>query len=155
MPGSVRGAAMGHGAVEFVVVGFTGTQIDPSLATALREQVERGVIRIIDLLFVQKSSDGNIRTFELDEVAGDHAYAGYGGIAQAIDGLIAPGDVKEISDDLLPGTTALIVLFEHVWLRDLRQAVEASGGVVLFTERISGEVVDAVEQAALRVGGRT
>ena len=143
---------MGHGAVEFVVVGFPGTTIDPSLATALREQVERGVIRIIDLLFVQKTSDGNVRTFELDEVAGDNAYAGYGGIAQAIDGLIAPGDVKEVSDELLPGTTALIVLFEHVWLRDLRQAVEISGGQVLLAERIPGEVVDAVERAALGEG---
>jgi hypothetical protein len=143
---------MGHGAVEFVVVGFPGTKIDPSLATALREQVERGVIRIIDLLFVQKTSDGNVRTFELDEVAADNAYAGYGGIAQAIDGLIAPGDVKEVSDELLPGTTALILLFEHVWLRDLRQAVETSGGQLLLAERIAGEVVDAVEQAALGEG---
>jgi len=143
---------MGHGAVEFVVVGFPGTEIDPSLATALRVQVERGVIRIIDLLFVQKTSDGDVRTFELDEVAGDNAYSGYGGIAQAIDGLIAPGDVKEISDELLPGTTALIVLFEHVWLRDLRQAVETSGGQLLLAERIPGEVVDAVEQIALGEG---
>ena len=143
---------MGHGAVEFVVVGFPGTEIDPSLATALRVQVERGVIRIIDLLFVQKTSEGDVRTFELDEVAGDNAYSGYGGIAQAIDGLIAPGDVKEISDELLPGTTALIVLFEHVWLRDLRQAVETSGGQLLLAERIPGEVVDAVERAALGEG---
>ena len=101
---------------------------------------------------MQKTSDGNVRTFELDEVAGDNAYAGYGGIAQAIDGLIAPGDVKEVSDELLPGTTALIVLFEHVWLRDLRQAVEISGGQVLLAERIPGEVVDAVERAALGEG---
>jgi hypothetical protein len=77
----------------------------------------------------------------------DQDYTGFGGIAQSIDGLISGSDVLEIAEDLAPGTSALIVLFEHVWLRDLRAGIEASGGRVLLTERIPGEVVDAVEEA--------
>ncbi len=140
----------GHGAVEFVVVGFSGGQIDHSLAPALREQVEKGTIRIIDLLFVQKNEDGSERTFELDEVAGDQNFAEFRGIPQEIDGLIGPDDVAEISQDMPAGATAMIILFEHAWLRDLRRAVESSGGQVMFTERIPGEIVDAVEEAAAK-----
>ena len=145
----------GRGAVEFVVVGFAGTQVDPSLARTLREQVEKGVIRIIDLLFLQKDTEGKVRSFELDEVDSDEAYAQFRGVPQTIDGLISPDDVKDISDELPPGTTALIVLFEHVWLRDLRAAVEASGGRLLLSERVPGEVVDAVAEAAEQAAAQT
>ncbi len=144
---------MEHGAVEFVVVAFQGTRIDPSLATALRAQVEKGTIRIIDLLFMQKDADGNVRPFELDEVAKDKVYKGFRGVAQEIDGLIAPDDVKEISDALPSGTTAMIVLFEHAWLRELRRAIEVSGGRLVFSQRIPGEVVDAVAEAGAKEAG--
>ena len=139
---------MGHSAVEFVVVGFAGTEVDRRLATALRDQVSRGIIVIIDLLFLQKDDDGRVRTFELDDVARDGMYADFNGIAQEVDGLISPEDVIEISDNMRPGTTAMFVLFEHTWLRDLRAAVAAAGGEVIFAERIPGDVVDAVEAAA-------
>jgi hypothetical protein len=139
---------MHHAATEFVVIGFPDTRIDPSLAIALREQVERETIKIIDLLFLRKDRDGTVRSMELDEVMADQDYSGFGGVAQSIDGLISGSDVLEIAQDLAPGTSALIVLFEHVWLRDLRAGIEASGGRVLLAERIPGEVVDAVEEAA-------
>jgi hypothetical protein len=141
-----------HGAVEFVVIGFSGTQIDPALAPALREQVDRGTIRIIDMLFLQKDADGGVRSFELDEIDNGHAHAAFGGVAQSMDGLIAPEDVLEISDEMPAGTTVLVVLFEHTWLRDLRATVERSGGRLLLDERIPAEVVDAVADVAVRAG---
>jgi hypothetical protein len=137
----------GHGPVEFVVVGFAGGRIDESLGPALREQVEKGIIRIIDLLFVQKDVDGSPRSFELSEVSDDARYAHLNGVPQTVDGLIGPEDVEQVTDALVPGTTAMIVLFEHMWLRDLRAAIEASGGLVIFDERIPGAVVDVVDEA--------
>jgi hypothetical protein len=139
---------MRHGAVEFVVIEFNGQNLDPRLTGALREQVSKGVINVIDLLFVQKHTDGSVRSYELDEVSDDEHRSTLGDIAQAIDGLISPEDVADVSSGLEPGTTALIVLFEHIWLRELRAAVEDTGGRVVFAERIPGEVVDAVEALA-------
>ena len=139
---------MRHGAVEFVVIEFNGQNLDPRLTRSLREQVSKGVINVIDLLFVQKHTDGSVRSYELDEVSDDEHRSMLGDIAQAIDGLISPEDVSDVSASLEPGTTALIVLFEHIWLRELRVAVEDTGGRVVFAERIPGEVVDAVEAIA-------
>ena len=141
---------MKHGAVEFVVIGFAGAEVDPALAPALREQVDRGTIRIIDLLFLQKDVSGTVRSFEIDEIDSAHAHAAFAGIAESMDGLIAPADVIEISDEMKPGTTVLVVLFEHLWLRDIRAAVELSGGQLMLDERIPGEIVDAVADAAAR-----
>jgi hypothetical protein len=139
---------MRHGAVEFVVIEFSGQTLDPSLTAALRSQVSKGVINVIDLLFVQKHTDGSIRTYELDEVSDDEHRSALGSIAQVIDGLISPEDASDVAAGLEPGTTALIVLFEHIWLRELRAGVERSGGRVVFSERIPGEIVDAVESMA-------
>ena len=139
----------GHGAVEFVVVGFAGGRIDDSLGPALRKQVEQGTIRIIDLLFVRKDDDGTARMLELEEVAAEDAFRQFDGVPQTVDGLIAEADVEEFAEEIPAGSTAMLVLFEHMWLRELRQVVEASGGRVMFTERIPGEVVDAVEDVAM------
>jgi hypothetical protein len=137
----------GHGAVDFVVVGFAGGKIHESLGPALREQVSKGTIRIIDLLFVRKDLDGEPHSFELEDVEAEDEYAHLRGVPQTIDGLIGPQDVEEITDELPAGSTAMIVLFEHVWMRDLRAAIEASGGQLMRTEHIPGPVVDAVEEA--------
>jgi hypothetical protein len=137
-----------HGPVDFVVVGFAGGRIHESLGPALREQVARGTIRIIDLLFVEKDLDGHSHPFELADVEADEAYQHIRGVPQSIDGLIGPEDIDSIAAQMAPGATAMIVLFEHMWLRDLRSAIEASGGEILRNERIPGPVVDAVELAA-------
>lgn len=134
--------------MEFVVVEFPGQDIDPTFAPALRAQVERGVIRIVDLLFVSRDPDGTIRTVELGELEGDAEYRAFDEIADTIDGLISPDDVAELASSISPGTAAMLVLFEHTWMRDLRDAMLASGGRVVFTERIPANVVDAVVASA-------
>lgn len=138
---------MGYGPVEFVVVEFPGGRVDASFAPALRRQVERGVIRIVDLLFVAKDESGTVRSFELSELESDTEYGAFDDVVQAIDGLISPKDVDAIAAELRPGSTAMFVIFEHVWMRELRAAVTATGGRVVYGERIPGPVVDAVVAA--------
>jgi uncharacterized membrane protein len=138
---------MGRGAVEFVVLEFPGDKVDPQLPAAMRHLVDKGIVSVIDLLFVSKDAEGRVRTFELDEVGRDPDYGGFDEIAQAIDGLISPEDVADLASELSPGSMALVVLFEHAWMRDLQGAVARSGGRVVFTERIPAEVVEAVAEA--------
>jgi hypothetical protein len=139
---------MGRGPVEFVVVEFPGDRVEPGLAPALWRQVSRGVIHIVDLLFVSKAHDGSVRSVELAELAGYEAYRAYSGVVQAIDGLISPEDVTEVAAELRPGRVAMCVLFEHLWVRQLRDEVAAWGGRVPLVERIPAPVVDAVVEAA-------
>ncbi|HET6212774.1 MAG TPA: DUF6325 family protein [Micromonosporaceae bacterium] len=139
---------MGRGAVEFVAVEFPGTSLGTGFPPALRAQVERGVIRIVDLLIVVKDPDGSVRSMELSELDDDAEYRAFDEVVHAIDGLISPEDVADVAAALRPGTTALLVLFEHSWMRELRDAVAQRGGRIVFSERIPAEVVDAVVEAA-------
>ena len=71
---------MGIGPVEYGVVAFPGNKFKGEIAPALGELVESGTIRIIDLAFVLKDSDGNVAGVELEDagyevlrgVRGDH-----------------------------------------------------------------------------------
>ena len=44
---------------------------------------------------------------------------------------LSGADIKAIAADLPPGTTALMVLFEHRWAIPLKEAVESAGGIMV------------------------
>jgi hypothetical protein len=91
-----------------------------------------------------------VRSFELQEHPDDDPHAVFGSLVGLVDGLIAPDDVVDIAEQLPPGSHALVVLFEHLWLRELKAAVEAGGGTLRLDEHIPADIVDAVEEAAIR-----
>ncbi|MBB5871821.1 hypothetical protein F4553_005200 [Allocatelliglobosispora scoriae] len=138
---------MAHGAVEFVVVEFPGEVPGPALADELKKLVEGGIVEIIDVLFVRKASDGTLESFELGTGLVNDEYISLDRIIQSVDGLIGQEDVELIGAELHPGHTAAFLIFEHAWLRSIRERLADSGAQVVFTERIPGPVVDEVMAA--------
>ena len=59
-------------------------------------------------------------------------------------GLLAEEDIEDLAADLAPGSSAAILLFEHVWATKFRDAVVNSGGELVASIRIPKEVIDAV-----------
>ena len=59
---------MGIGPVEYMVVAFPGNQFKGEIVPALKEQVDAGTIRIIDLAFVIKDADGNVAALEVEDL---------------------------------------------------------------------------------------
>jgi hypothetical protein len=139
---------MSRGPLEFVVVEFTGEIPGAQLAPELKRLVDQEIVRIIDILFVKKEADGRITTHELSEFAGNPEFEALDSAIQSVDGLITETDVSDLAADLEPGVTAGVLLFEHLWVTGMRAAIEAAGGQIVFTERIPGPVVDAIEGAA-------
>ena len=60
---------MALGPVELLVIKFPGNEFRGEIAPALRELVENGTIRIIDLLFIKKDADGKVTANELMDLA--------------------------------------------------------------------------------------
>ena len=58
---------MSIGPVEYGVVAFPGNKFKGEIAPALKELVESKTIRILDLAFVLKDSDGEVAGVELDD----------------------------------------------------------------------------------------
>ena len=140
---------MSRGPVEFVVMEFPDGVPGAQLGPELRSLVDKGVVKLIDMLFLSKAADGTLASFEVSDREGDPHYEALDQVAQSIDGMISGQDVEAVGDMIEPGTTAAIFLFEHVWVHQVQDIVAAAGGEVLVSERISAPVVEAVEAVAM------
>ena len=147
---------MSLGPVEYMVIEFPGNQFKGEIIPALREVVDKGVIRIIDLVFMRKDDQGNISVMELADLQKDAADA-FAPLAREASTLFAEEDVEKVSAVMETNSSVALLLFEHVWATRFRDAVLAADGRLIAGERIPKEVVDAAlawkpeEQEALEV----
>jgi hypothetical protein len=137
--------------VEYVVIEFPGNRFDGSIAPAIVDLVDRGLVRILDLLFVKKAADGTVLSFEYDELEETADFAVIDGDA---DGLLSDGDVSELAAGLAPNSSALFVLFEDRWASAFGKAVRDAGGELVDGGRLPhAAVVEALELAGADNGG--
>ncbi|MFT3855629.1 MAG: DUF6325 family protein [Ilumatobacteraceae bacterium] len=133
---------MDIGPVEYVVIEFPGNRFNGGILPALTRLLESGTVRIIDLVFVIKDADGNVASFEYDELEDAEAFAGVEGEA---DGMLSDEDVLAIAEDLHDDSSALLIMFEDLWAGEFAQAVRASGGELVAGGRVPRELIDALE----------
>ena len=58
-----------HGPVDFVLIEFSGDRLTGRTAEALLDLVERGVVRVYDILMIGKDDDGSIFAIDIAESA--------------------------------------------------------------------------------------
>ena len=142
---------MSYGPMQILVVGFEHGNFKGEILEELRRLREHDVIRLIDLLFVTKSEDGETAAVETSDLTSDEATE-LGALAGALVGLGAAGEegaevgalagaeaaaagatplgdeVWYISDAIPPGTSAAVAILEHRWAIGLRDAIRRAGG---------------------------
>lgn len=125
---------------------FTG-----EIMRALRDLRKKGLVRVIDILFIAKDTDNELTTFTHSDLK-DEELAEFGSVLGTMFGLNAPGepadpealaatlemakanfgldysDVQDLASKIKPGQAAGIMLFENIWAMDLRDAIRNSGG---------------------------
>lgn len=142
-----------YGPVELYLVGFEGDRPDPGVISALVEQLESGLVRLLDFVIVSKAADGEITVTEIEDETDEY---GFGGIELAEIGLAGDEDIEELAELIEPGASAALVTLELLYARKLSSRLAASGGVVLSAERIPAPVVNAILDAAeLETEGET
>lgn len=130
-----------YGPAEFVVAQFDSDRPSPGVVQAILDLVDSGTVRLLDLLFVARHEDGAVDIVELEEI-GDEI--GMAGISLDASGLAGEEDVEQIAELIEPGTTGAILVFEHLWAKELASRFFQSGGRVVHSERIPAPVVNAV-----------
>lgn len=133
-----------HGPIDYVLLEFPRDRLTGQAGPALMDLVERGVIRLFDLLVVSKGEDGMVEVLELtdplSESGGFHYFAG------ASSGMLGEDDVREASEALTPGTVAALVVYENTWAAPFVAAVRSSGGELVASARIpAGDVIAALD----------
>jgi len=101
----------------------------------LIDLVDRGVVRILDLVLVKKELDGSmvgmaIADFDAD---GELDLAVFEGVSS---GLLSQGDIDEAGNALEPGNSAAILVWENSWAAPFAAALRRTGAQLVATGRI-------------------
>ena len=134
------------GPIEILAVAFPGSRFKGEIVPALHELVEGGVIRILDLVFVRKDIDGTVTALEAGELEKD-GIDSFGSLGRAEEELINDEDLADVADELEPGNSAALLVWEDRWAAKLATAIRDAGGEVLALERVPREAVDEVLDA--------
>jgi uncharacterized protein DUF6325 len=137
------------GPLEYIVIGFEGKQeLDGRVAQELEKVVANGSIRIVDLVFIARDDDDNAVAVELDAKS-DPRFATFAPLLGGSMALLTSEDIETVAETLPDNTAALVVLFEHHWAVDLKDAIAAKGGFVVGRATIPPEVLeDLTEELA-------
>ena len=135
----------------------------------LKATRQKGVIRLVDMLYMTKDADGVVRSKEISDL-NEVQKAEYGVILQGLLGMraayksnsdvdkiaqafsvahndfgLSGADVQGIADQIPVGGSAMLALFEHTWAVKLKEAIINAGGEALAQGLLSPE--------ALAIGG--
>ncbi len=135
---------MTTGPVEYIIVGFPGNKFNGEIAPELIALVESGTVKVLDLIFIGKDADGNVVSFEIEDLEGFEAFAD---LDADVGGLISPEDIEYAAAQLEPNSSAALLLWEDVWAAPFARAVRDSGGVLLDGARIPYELIEAAMAA--------
>jgi uncharacterized membrane protein len=138
---------MGFCPVDVMVIGFPGNKFSGRIAPAVLELVDDGTIRVIDLLFVSKDTDGVVTTLAASDVDAQTGPA-YLSINVVQPGALGPEDAEELSEDLKPNSSALLIAFENIWAQKVVDACRDADAVMIDQIRIPADVVEAVVAAS-------
>jgi hypothetical protein len=139
------------GPVDYLVVEFPADRRTGEGLPLLVDLVDRGLIRILDLLFVKKESDGSVNAIEIADLDGD------GDLDLAVfegasSGILGEDDIESAGGVLEPGSSAGVLIYENVWAAPFATALRRSGGRLIASGRIPVEdlvaAVDARESQA-------
>ena len=133
-----------------MVVNFEDTNFTGEIEAELIRLEETGTLRVLDVIFVAKSMDGDIEVIRTDDVHSGALTQALLGLsdddAAAAEAAVEDADVWYAADAIEPGNAAGIMVLEHRWSIPLREAILAAGGRNVVTEW-----VDEAEVAGLGV----
>lgn len=130
-----------YGPIEFYLVGFAGDSPGDAVASVLADLLVNPSVRLLDLVLIRKSLEGEVEVIELEEGAEEH---GFVDLEIAAAGLAGEEDIAEFAALVAPGTAAALVCLELRWAAKLAEDLSASGASVLAVERIPAPVVNAL-----------
>jgi len=144
----MEGTEEEFGPIDVTVIGYPpGAPMTGEAVPILLDLVDRGIIRVLDALFVRKEADGTFSGFDFADLdrdtAGDLAV-----FAGATTGLLQDEDVASVAAEIEPGSAAAMIVYENRWAAPFISAVRRNGGVLIANHRVGvQDLIDALGAA--------
>ena len=140
------------GPVDYIVVEFPGSKFNGEIAPALGDLVERGTIKVLDIVFVKKDADGTLEGLEMSDL--DPGELGeIEKLEVDIAHLLSEDDIVNVAEAIEPGSSAAILVWENAWAAPFASAVRRAGGQLVASGRIPIQaLIAAVEHESSEAG---
>ena len=102
------------GPISYLIVEFPGSRMTGEGFPILLDLVDRGIIRILDLMFITRGEDGSTRVVDLRDLDRDGRFglSVFDGVSS---GLLDESDAADAGATIEPGSSAGILIFENRW----------------------------------------
>ena len=134
------------GPIDYLVVEFPPghANFTGEMAAAIADLVEKGIIRVLDLLIIQKDADGSIEALEIDDL---DALDEIVHLETEIAEILAADDVEHLAAAMEPGTVAGVLVWKNLWAARFGAAARRAGGKVVASGQIPIQAIIASIEA--------
>jgi hypothetical protein len=126
------------GPIDYLVVEFPGARLRGEALPLLVDLVDRGIVRVLDLVFIRKDPDGSVVAVEVRDLDRD-GDLDVEVLVGASSGLLGRDDLEQAAAAVEPGSAAGIVLYENVWAVPFIGALRRAGGQLVAAGRVPAE----------------
>jgi hypothetical protein len=131
----VSGTDIEVGPIDYLILEWpAGKRPTGDALPLLVDLVDRGLIRVLDLAFVQKRDDGTVIGLDIEDLGRDDAHLTV--FEGAESGLLGDRDLDEASAAIEPGCSAALLVYENTWAAPFATAVRHGGAKLVATGRI-------------------
>ena len=122
------------GPIDWLLIEFD-QPLTGEAAPPLLDLVDRGLIRILDIMFIRKLSDGSVQAVDISDLPDDEAIhvSVFDG---ARSGLLGEDDVSAAGEALEVDTRAIMLVYENRWAAPFATALRESGAQLVAAGRV-------------------
>ena len=136
------------GPIDIVVIAYPAdAPMTGDAVPLMLDLVERGIIRVLDVMFVMENEDGSFSGFQASDL-GPERLGDFQVFDGASSGLLGDDDVATAAEAIEPGSAAVLIVYENRWAAPFAAAVRRNGGVLVDFQRIPvQDLIDALDAA--------
>jgi uncharacterized protein DUF6325 len=123
------------GPIDYLIVEFSRAEYSGKGLTLVVDLVDRRLIRVLDVAFVQRDEHGVASALSIDDLDADGAL-GLSVFEGASGGLLGRDDVREAASCLQRGSAGMVVVYENLWAVPLARTLRLEGAELVASGRI-------------------
>lgn len=131
--------------LEYALIEFKAPKFSGKIIPELLDLSQRGIVRFVDIVVIQKDDDGNVHTLELNDLDPE-LYEMFVPIGEHVSSLFTTDDLEIAANKLPNNSAAVLFLWENLWVASLAQAIQDAGGKMVERVQIAPEVVEQFKQ---------
>ncbi len=144
---------MTYGPLDFLALEFKTEQLKGEILPELLDLVEKKIVRVVDLVMIQKYADGSHEAVEIQQLAPE-LLGVFDPLHAEISGIIQVEDIDMVAEAMDNNTLAAAMLFENLWAVKFKDAVVRANGKLLGQMRIPPEEIENVLAIFERTEGK-